>query len=308
MNHHYWDEEDFNSWFSGAILEGYKLYRDVNAEVYLYHLAEADVYYDGQQSHLLHNPTRNRRYFTPGIRVYQKPGKGNFDFAAEGIGQFGTVNYAATGNAKSGDLQNLQQGHEAWSSHVEAGYSFDMSWSPRFYLEYDYATGNKNWKNHSANSIDSRFDPLFGAQDFDFGPGGIYSAFQRSNINSPGYKLEFAPTKDWSFRLQQRSIWLASANDCWGGASCTAGTAPGMAGGKGSYVGDQIGFTTRYNLNSSWNFDAGWFHLFKGEFAKTGMQTNSSGASQVNTKTTNYCATTPGADTDFFYVQSQLRF
>lgn len=287
INHQQWDKEDTHTWFSGGILEGSKLYKDVNAEIYLYHLDEAD---SGP------NPTRNRRYFTPGIRFFQKPGKGNFDFTAEGIGQFGTVNYAATST-----FANVQQQHEAWSSHVEVGYSFDLPWSPRFYLEHDYASGNKNWKDHLAGTTDSRFDPLYGASDLDFGPTGIYGAFQRSNINSPGYKLDFSPRNDLSFRLQQRLVWLAAGGDCWGGSACTAGTTPGLAGGNGNFVGDQLGFTGRYNFNSSLNFDAGWYHLFKGDFAKTAKPTNSTGANQT-------LPATPGTDSDYFYVQSQLRF
>lgn len=282
MNHHQWDKEDLHTWFSGGILEGYKLYKDINAEVYLYNLDEGD-------SSL--NPTRNRRYFTPGIRLYQKPGKGNFDFTAEGIGQFGTVRYSTSTAA--------DQNHQAWSSHIEAGYSFELPWSPRFYLEHDFASGNKTTSSESAmHGEDSRFDPLYGAQDFDFGPGGIYGAFQRSNINSPGYKLDFAPRSNLSFRIQQRLIWLASGGDCWGGASCTASTSPGLKNGAGSYVGDQFGVTGRYNFNSSLNFDAGWFHLFKGDFAKTAKST----VTGVN------AVTTPGADSDYFYIQSQLRF
>ncbi|HEY8095614.1 MAG TPA: alginate export family protein [Methylobacter sp.] len=287
MNHQKWDEEDTHTWFSGGILEGNKLYKDINAEMYLYHLDEGDN---------PRNPTRNRRYFTPGIRLFQKPSKSNFDFTAEGIGQFGTVNYAATST-----FSTTQQRHEAWSSHSEAGYSFDLPWSPRFYLEHDYAGGSKNWKDHSAGAVDSRFDPLYGASDFDFGPTGIYGAFQRSNINSPGYKLDFSPHKDVSFRLQQRLIWLASGGDCWGGAACTAATTPGLAGGNGRYVGDQVGVTGRYNFNSSLNFDAGWYHLFKGDFAKTAKPTNATGATQT-------LPVTPGADTDYFFVTSQLRF
>jgi hypothetical protein len=287
INHQDWDKEDTRTWFSGGILQGEKLYKDINADVYLYHLTEGDN---------PRNPTRNRRYFTPGIRFFVKPSKGNFDYTAEGMGQFGTVNYAATST-----FANTQQQHEAWSSHIEAGYSFDLPWSPRFYLEYDYASGNKNWKNHSPNTVDSRFDSLYGAQDFDFGPTSLYGAFQRSNINSPGYKLEFSPRNDLSFRFLQHLVWLASGGDCWGGVTCTAATAPGLAGGNGSYVGDQVGLTGRYNFNSSLNFDAGWYHLFKGDFAKTARRTNSTGANQTG-------PVTPGADTDYFFVQSQLRF
>ena len=290
QNHAQWDQEDTHTWFSGGILEGTKVYKDINAEVYLYNLDEGDS---------SRNPTRNRRYFTPGIRFYQKPAKGNFDFQAEGMGQFGTVKYAATST-----YANTTQRHEAWSSHIEAGYSFDLPWSPRFLLEHDYASGSKNWSNKSGSAVDGRFDPLYGAADFDFGPTGIYGAFQRSNINSPGYKLDFAPRHDLSFRLQQRLVWLASGSDCWGGNTCTAATTPALANGNGSYVGDQIGVTGRYNFNSSLNLDAGWYHLIKGDFAKSAKTTNSTGG--TNGLATG--ASTPGADTDYFFVQSQLRF
>ncbi|MFM8341747.1 MAG: alginate export family protein [Methylomonas sp.] len=290
QNHAQWDQEDTHTWFSGGILEGTKVYKDLNAEVYLYNLDEGDS---------ARNPTRNRRYFTPGIRFYQKPSKGNFDFQAEGMGQFGTVKYAATST-----YANTTQTHEAWSSHIEAGYSFDLPWSPRFFLEHDYASGSKNWANKTSSGVDGRFDPLYGASDFDFGPTGIYGAFQRSNINSPGYKIDFAPRSDMSFRFQQRLVWLASGSDCWGGNTCTAATTPALANGNGSYVGDQIGFTGRYNFNSSLNFDAGWYHLIKGDFAKSAKTTNSTGG--TNGLATG--ASTPGADTDYFFVTSQLRF
>ncbi len=288
QNHAQWDQEDTHTWFSGGILEGSRLYKDINAEVYLYNLDEGDS---------SRNPTRNRRYFTPGLRFYQKPSKGSFDFQAEGMGQFGTVKYAATST-----YANTTQNHEAWASHIEAGYSFDLPWSPRLFLEHDYASGSKNWKDHSSSAVDGRFDPLYGASDFDFGPTGIYGAFQRSNINSPGYKLDFAPRSDMSFRFQQRLVWLASGSDCWGGNTCTAATTPALANGNGTYVGDQIGFTGRYNFNSSLNFDAGWYHLIKGDFAKSARVTSSTGSLQASSYTP------PGADTDYFFVTSQLRF
>lgn len=293
QNHQQWDKEDEYTWFSGGIFEATKLYEDINGELYLYHLDEGDN---------RKNPTRNRRYFTPGVRFYQKPSKGHFDFQAEGMGQFGTVNYAATGN-----YNTVTQTHEAWASHAELGYSFDAPWSPRLFLEYDYASGSKNWTQHSANAVDGRFDPLYGASDFDFGPTGIYGAFQRSNINSPGYKFNFSPRNDLEFSLQQRLVWLASSGDCWGGNTCTAATTPSLADGKGSFVGDQLAFRGRYNFNSSLNFEAGWYHLFKGDFAQTAKTTTSSGTYLKPTGATS-APTTPGDDTDYFFVQSQLRF
>ena len=280
-----WDLEDTQTFFSGAILEGYNVIKNINAEVYLYNLNEGDS---------TNNATRNRKYFTPGLRFYIKPNKGDFDFVAEGIGQFGTVQYSTLATNKQ------QQNHQAWSEHVEAGYSFDLLMSPRFLLEYDYATGSKSNK-YSKNSTDGRFDPLYGASDVDFGATGIYSAFIRTNINSPGARFNFSPRSDVTVSLQQRAIWLASSGDCWGGASCTSATSPGLIGNKqetsASYIGDQIGFSTRYNYNSSLNFDAGFFHLFKGQFAKTAVSTAASQA-----------VSTLGGDTNYFYVQSMIRF
>lgn len=290
QNHQQWDQEDTHTWFSGGIFEASNVYKDINAEVYLYNLDEGDS---------ARNPTRNRRYFTPGIRFYQKPAKGKFDFQAEGMGQFGTVKYAAT----STNI-NTTQNHEAWSTHLEAGYSFELPWNPRFFLEYDYATGSKNWKKNSASATDGRFDPLYGASDFDFGPTGIYGAFQRSNINSPGYKLNFSPRNDLELSIQQRLVWLASGTDCWGGNTCTAATTPALANGNGSFVGDQFAFRGRYNFNSSLNFEAGWYHLFKGDFAKSA--TVSKNAATPTNLTASY--TPAGADTDYFFIQSQLRF
>lgn len=281
-----WDVEDTQTWFSGGILEGYNLLKNINAELYLYNLTEGDS---------ANNPTRNRKYFTPGLRVYTKPGKGSFDFVAEGMGQFGTVQYTTLA------ANNQQQNHQAWSEHIEAGYSFDLPMSPRFLVEYDWASGSKNNNKYIAGATDSRFDPLYSATDMDFGSTGIYSAFQRSNINSPGARLNFAPRSDVTVSLQQRAIWLDSTQDCWGGASCSSAVAPGLRtnarGTSGSYVGDQLGASSHYNYNSSLNFEAGWFHLFKGQFAKTAVST----ATATQT-------TTPGADTNYFYVQSQVRF
>ena len=279
------DQEATRTWLSGGILEGYNLIDQVNTEIYLYNLDEGDSF---------NNPTRKRRYFTPGLRFYIKPAKGQFDFQAEGMGQFGTVRYT---NTSSQDQQ-----HEAWSEHIEAGYTFDMAWSPRFMLEYDYASGSKNPGLKS--NTDSRFDPMYPASDADFGPTGIYSAFSRSNINSPGYKLNFTPRSNWTVTLQQRLVWLASASDCWGGTACTSTSNAVLFPTKtsGSFVGDQLGISSRYNFNSSLNFEAGWCRLFKGQFAKQGHST-------LNTATgLGGGAVVPGTDTDYFFVQSQLRF
>lgn len=277
---HQFDQEATHTVFSGAIFEKRNLGLGVNGEVYLYNLNEADSW---------NNPTRKRQYYTPGMRFYIKPAKGQFDFQTETMGQFGTV--------RSTIASTQDQMHQAWAEHADVGYTFAMPWSPRLMLEYDYASGSKN-PGATGASTDQRFDALYGTNVPDMGPTGIYGALARSNISSPGYKINLAPRSDVQFSLQQRFIWLASASDCWGAAACSSAGNLILQPTKnsGSYVGDQLGVTGRYDFNSSLNFDAGWFYLLKGQFAKQGAAT-------VNGSTT-----VPGFDTQYFYVQSQLRF
>jgi hypothetical protein len=263
---HQWDEEDTHTLFSGGFLELYNIGWGINSEVYLYHLDESDG---------ARNPTRNRRFFTPGMRFYIKPAKAEFDFELETIGQFGTVR-ATTGATDGRDLQ-----HQAWYQHADVGYTFDMPWSPRLGLQYDYATGDNN----PSDGKDQRFDTLYGARRFEFGPTGSYGAFARSNINSPGYRIGINPRSDVQAFLGHRLFWLESSKDSWTSAGLQDTT-----GRSGNFVGHQLELSTRWDVNSSLNLETGWAHLFKGEFAKKAP-------SAANAQ-----------DVDYFYVQSMLRF
>lgn len=263
---HQFDEEDTHTMFSGGFLELYNLAWNINSEFYLYHLDESDS---------ARNLTRNRRYFTPGARFYIKPAKSKFDFQLESIGQIGTkrASTAAT------DSRNLQ--HLAWMQHFDVGYTFDMPWKPHLGLVYDYASGDHN----PTDGKDQQFDSLYGVTVFDFGPTGIYNSFKRSNINSPGYRIKVAPRKDVQATLTHRAYWLAESKDSWGSSGLRDTT-----GRSGDFVGHQTEFKVRYDFNSSLNFETGWTHLFKGEFAKKAPSAPNS------------------QDTDYFYVQSLFRF
>lgn len=261
---HQFDEEDTHTWFSGGLLEMYDLAWNISGEVYLYHLDEGDS---------INNPTRNRRYFTPGVRFYSKPKKAKFDFQLETIGQLGTVRSSTSSNS---DLN-----HAAWFQHIDAGYTFDMPWTPRLAVEYDYASGDDNPNDNK----DQRFDTLYGVRRGPFGPTGIYGAFARSNINTPGLRIKMSPNSDLKLELAHRAFWLASSRDSW-----TTAKLQDTGGRSDNYIGQQLELLARWDFNSSLNFETGWAHLFKGQFAKTAPNA-------------------PNAmDVDYFYVQSQLRF
>jgi len=171
--------------------------------------------------------------------------------------------------------------HTAWYQHLDIGYSFDLPWQPRFAFEYDYASGDKN----PNDGKDQRFDTLYGARRFDYGPTGIYGAFARSNINTPGYRLAFSPLPDVQTFISHRFFWLAQSKDAW-----TTANLQDRTGHSGDFVGQQLEIATRWDINSSLNLETGWTHLFKGEFAK-------------------HAPSAPNPqDVDYFYVQSLFRF
>jgi hypothetical protein len=261
-NHIKFDRPDGRTWFSGGILEASNIIWGINGDLYLYHLDEGE------------RNTRKRRYFTPGMRFYIKPAKSVFDFELETIGQFGSVLATASDTSKRLD-------HAAWFQHFNAGYTFDVPWQPRLSIEYDYASGTKN----PNGNTDQRFDTLYGTRRGDFGPTGIYGAFARSNINSPGYRLGFSPLNNVQASLSHRFFWLAQSKDAW-----TTANLQDKTGKSGDYLGQQLDLSARWDVNSSLNLETGWTHLFKGQFARTAPNA-------------------PNAqDIDYFYVQSLLRF
>lgn len=152
--------------------------------------------------------------------------------------------------------------------------------NPRVALEYDYASGDED-PNDSKNQ---RFDTLFGARRFDFGPTGIYGAFARTNLNSPGVRITATPTADVLLGLDHRAHWLASYTDSWVPAGLRD-----RSGRTSNYIGQQLELSARWDINSSLNLEASWTRLFKGEFAKTAPNAPD------------------GQDVDYVYVQSMLR-
>ena len=269
---HSFDEPEHQTWFSGGFLEVYDLAWKINAELYLYNLDEGDR---------KRSQTANRRYFTPGMRFYLKPSKGAFDFSTETIGQFGTLRSStAASNGENFD-------HTAWYQHLDIGYTLEIPWSPRVAFEYDYASGDRD-PNDKKNQ---RFDTLYGARRFEFGPTGIYGAFARSNINTPGFRLTAAPRNDVQLGLNHRLYWLAEDTDSWTTTANGKTTAlRDKTGNTDDFIGQQLEINARWDFNSSLSFETSWAHLFKGAFAK---------------ETKN--APDP-EDVDYFYVQSQFRF
>ena len=190
-------------------------------EGYGYRLAERDG---------ADRATRNRRLWTTGLRLFAPPAPGKWDHDVEAAWQFGT----ARRSLGAGDLTDLDV--SAWLVHAEAGYTFMGAWHPHVIALFDGASGDGG----KAGQF-GRFDTLFGARRFDFGPTGLFGAVQRSNILSPGWRVEATPTARTDVMLTYRALWLENPRD----AFATTGVRD-ATGASGRFAGHQMDARLRY--------------------------------------------------------------
>lgn len=162
-------------------------------ETYGYRLAEQDG--DNRL-------TRNRRLWTVGARAFARPAAGKWDHDVEGAYQFGT----ARRSTAAADVTDLDV--SAWFLHAEAGYTLKTDWKPRVAALFDAASGDGGRAGHYG-----RFDTLYGARRFDFGPTSLYGALQRTNIISPGLRIEAEPDKRTDVMVSYRAMWVENPRD-----------------------------------------------------------------------------------------------
>lgn len=218
------DRKNTDALFWAAFFQSRPLNARVTLEAYVLGLYERD-------SDIA--PSSNRRLLTPGLRTLRPPAPGELDFQLEFMGQFGR----SRASAAATDTADLE--HLALSLHASSGFQFEVPWSPRVALQYDYASGDRAPDSNTNN----RFDPLFCARRFDFGPVGLYGAIARSNMSSPGLRVEVRPHRMLDALAAYRLAWLASPRDGW-----TTAALRDPSGASGSFVGQQAETRVRWHM------------------------------------------------------------
>jgi hypothetical protein len=257
------DEQTAKSVFWGAYVESAHFpWFNVNA------------FYFGLNDQELQNKNLHRKYSTYGLRLFKSPAINEFDYEFEGAVQ-------------TGRLGNVD--HFAYNPNVEAGYTFNLPWAPRFLAQYTYSSGSRT----PGGSQDGNFDVLFGARRFDLNPTGIVGPFSRSNISAPGWRLILQPADNLTVTVKQRFWYLAEATAVFSGSGLQDPT-----GGSGNYLGHDLELRAQWApewaMRQNLDFDVGYVHWFKGSYFD--RLPVSAGLPAGGNK-----------DTDYFYAQVRVR-
>ena len=236
------DRESFDLVLWGGQVSKAKAIGAAMAELSYFHLGERDV--PGR-------PTRDRSLDTFGGRIIAEPRASKFDYEIEAFYQTGHVSASPAPTA-------ARQSVGASFIHADVGYSFAGPWKPRLSVEFDRASGDK------PGGRFGRFDTLFGMRRADLAPAGLYNAIARTNIMTPGIRIEATPSKRLDWFASYRPMWLAADQDSFSSTSVRD-----ASGRSGDFAGHQIEARIRYWLvPTRLRFELDGLLLAKGRFLR----------------------------------------
>lgn len=144
--------------------------------------------------------TRDRRLWTLGPRLVRLPAPGALDFDVEA--------YLQGGRAAPVDRpRDAAVPVRAGMVRALVGYSWQGALAPRLALEFDHISGDRPGGRYG------RFDQLFGARRFEYGPSSVYGVLGRANLTSPGLRFTVEERSGADGWIIARGLWAASATD-----------------------------------------------------------------------------------------------
>lgn len=215
-----------------------------------------EIYWYGlDQGNRPNNDALPRDLDSFGFRAFRPTAKGMWSYEIDTLWQTGESSATAAGVTRR-DLD-----HDAEFFHWEVGYAFEAAWSPVLLLQFDSASGDED----PFDGRNEGFDTLFGERRFDFAPQGIWGAFARGNLRTPGLRLTMAPKPRWQTMLSYRKFELESARDAWSGVGLRD-----VTGQAGRSIGRQLeGSATWSAIKDRLSLEAGFAHLWAGRFVRT---------------------------------------
>lgn len=147
----------------------------------------------------------------------------------------------------------------AWASHWLAGKTLTgVPAVPRFFGEYNYASGDAN----RTDGTRGTFDQLYPTGHDKY---GLADQVGWRNIHHARVGLELKPSAKWGVNGGYHSWWLASITDALYSAS-GAVVARSAAGTAGRHVGQELDIQAAYTYSPQLQIGGGYAYLIPGEF------------------------------------------
>ena len=150
----------------------------------------------------------------------------------------------------------------AWAGYWSLGRTFrSVPTGPRFFVESNYASGNRNPSGH----IWSTFDQIYPSNHDKL---GFADQFGRKNIQQVRAGVEETIGKKWKLRQAYEDFWLATTYDALYANSGVI-SIPADPAARSRHIGQEIDFIAQYQVHKGITAGFGYARLFLGRFLKT---------------------------------------
>lgn len=240
------DKADESQWLYAAVGDWRKWSKIISLQPYYYLLKQNGnkVEYGQNGSPAALSAKKDREIHTLGLRGYGVIGNTGLDY---------DLNYARQWG------QDGALNHDAYAYNLEAGYTAELPWKPRFSWSFGFASGDKN----SADGSSQRFERLFGFAR----PWSNNDYFQMENIVTNKLRFEFTPVDKFKVDFGFSSYNLASATDRWNNADLRD-----SSGNSGDDVGSEFDIRFRYPVSKYLALNIGYAYFKAGDFTKSTSQ------------------------------------
>jgi hypothetical protein len=197
------------------------------------------------------------------IALPETAGRGAMSEVTGGARIAGTIragfDYDVEMNKQTGSL-----GHytiDAWAGHWNLGKTFsDVPGKPRPFVEYNYATGNRNPQSNTWTTHDQIYASSHDKMDF-------ADQFGWRNIKDIRAGVMQKVAKRWEFTELANNLWLATKNDAVYSSSGEISIAA-HPNATSTHLGTELDLIGTFNQNAHISYGFGFAYLFPGAFLK----------------------------------------
>ncbi len=191
----------------------------------------------------------------------KKPGDLNFKtFGFRWVGKLPAgFDYATEMATQRGKVANSD--FNAWAGHWVLGHTWKAPWKPRFFTEYNYATGDNSPKDNKVQT----FDTMYPSTHLKWGETDQVGW---RNIHDVRGSFEIAPSKNWTASTNYHAYWLANVHDGLYAANGSVNIPRVAAGTAGRWVGQEADVQGSHKFANGIEINIGVGHIFPGTFIK----------------------------------------